>query len=95
MSYLTATQLAEWEVYLAIDPLSEQKQDVRMAYMASLITNLVIRSLGKSGAKLTSIKDFMIEWDFEKAGPKQQSPEEMKRILLGIAQEHNEKIGKK
>ncbi len=83
-------------MYLSIDPPDGQKQDFRMAYMASLITNLVIRSLGKPGAKLTSAKDFFIEWDYEKAEQsKKQTPQQMKEILLALAAEHNAKIDRK
>ena len=93
LSILTAKQIIEWEVYLSIDPINERKQDFRMAYMASLITNLVIRSMGKQGAKLTNVKDFLIEWDQEEANkPKVQSVQSMKEILLGLAEEHNKKI---
>ena len=80
---LTARQLTEWELYNRIDPIGEERSDFRMSYMASLITNLVISSMGKKGTKLTNIKDFLLEWD-EK--PKQeQTATQMRDILMGMA----------
>jgi len=79
---ISARQLAEWEVYNRIDPIGEERQDFRMSYLASLVTNLVISTMGKKGAKLTNIKDFLLVWD-EK--PKQeQSTEDMRNILMGM-----------
>lgn len=96
MQHLTSRQLSEWEAYLKIDPPKELKQDVRLAYMASLVTNLVIRSMGSKGAKLTAVKDFLIEWDSEEAeNKKRQTPEQMKSILLALAEEHNNKLKSK
>lgn len=96
MQSLTATQLAEWEMYLSIDPPIERKHDIRTAYLASLLTNLVIRSMGKPGAQLTEVKDFIIEWDAEEAQQKKiQTPQQMKAILLGLAEEHNNKLNRK
>jgi hypothetical protein len=85
--------MAEWMAYLSIDPIDTLKDDYRFAYLASLLTNLVIRTMGKAGAKLTSTKDFLIEWDIEdEKNKKQQSPEDMKSILLGIANSVNKKL---
>jgi len=51
--------------------------------MASVITNIAISALGKKGAKLSDIKDFMIDWDGTK--PRQvQSTETMKEVLMGM-----------
>ena len=96
MNSLTAKQLTEWEVFLSIDPLGQRKQDYRLAYIASLITNLVIRTMGKKGDKLTNLGDFLIEWDAEEANrPKVQSVQSMKELLLGLASTHNKKFEEK
>jgi sporulation protein YlmC with PRC-barrel domain len=51
-----------------------------------MITNLAIRINGKKGAKLTSVKDFIFDWDAETAsGTKVQSIEEMKNVFQQIA----------
>lgn len=54
--------------------------------MASLLTNLTISVNGKKGAKLTSVKDFLFDWDVESAKNKgTQTPEEMKMVFEQIA----------
>ena len=93
MRSLTAKQLTEWEVFLSIDPEREWRQDFRLAYIASHITNLVIRSLGPKGAALTQVKDFLIDWAKEET-LEVQSPEEMKKVLLSIAKNINKKYEK-
>lgn len=90
MRSLTAKQLTEWEVFLSIDPEREWRQDFRLAYIASHITNLVIRSLGSKGAALTQVKDFLIDWAKEET-LEVQSAEEMKQIFLSIAKSANKK----
>ena len=48
------------------------------------MTNLAIRINGKKGAKLTEVKDFILDWDASK--PKgTQSIEDMKRVFMSIA----------
>lgn len=90
---LTAKQLTEWEVFLSIDPEREWRQDFRLAYIASHITNLVIRSLGAKGAALTQVKDFLIDWAKEETLG-EQTPEQMKEILLSIARSANRRYEK-
>ena len=64
-----------------------------MAYLASLVTNLTISIHGKKGAKHTEVTDFMPDWGGEKGKePKKQSVEDMKEMLLGIAQAQNKKV---
>jgi hypothetical protein len=86
--------LSEWEAYDRIDPIGTWREDFRMAYLSSLVTNLVISVHGKKGAKTTSPMDFMPDWGDEKSKePKKQSVEEMKEILLGIAKMQNKRVG--
>jgi hypothetical protein len=86
--------LSEWEAYDRIDPIGTWREDFRMAYLSSLVTNLVISVHGKKGAKTTSPMDFMPDWGEEKSKePKKQSVEEMKEILLGIAKMQNKRVG--
>jgi len=55
-----------------------------MSYLASTITNLAISIHGKKGAKMTSVKDFILNWDESK--PKgTQSPEDMLNIFKAMA----------
>ena len=76
--------MAEWYAYDRLDPIGEARDDFRMSYLASTITNLAISINGKKGAKLTNVKDFLLDWDVSK--PKEtQSIEDMKRVFAGIA----------
>jgi hypothetical protein len=93
LEVLTSRQLSEWEAYDRIDPTGEWREDFRMAYLASLVTNLTISVHGKKGAKHTEVTDFMPDWSGEKLHePKKQSAEEMKEMLLGIAAAQNKKV---
>jgi hypothetical protein len=97
LDQLTSKQISEWEAYDRIDPIGTWREDFRMAYLSSLITNLTISVHGKKGAKTTSPIDFMPEWDKDaiKLGKPTQTVEEMKQILLGIAKTQNRKPGSK
>lgn len=55
-----------------------------MSYLASTITNLAISINGKRGAKMTSVKDFLLDWDTSKPRGT-QSPEDMLNIFKSIA----------
>jgi len=99
LDQITSSQLSEWEAYDKIDPVGDWKEDFRMAYMCSLITNIARAVHGKKGAKMSSPSEFLPEWlSKEVKGdvdlPKQQSLVEMKTILRGIASAYpNKKKG--
>jgi hypothetical protein len=99
LGLLTSNQLSEWEAYDRLDPIGIWREDFRMAYIASLITNLTISVHGKKGAKQTNIMDFMPVWDEEGkkqgGGQKTQSVEDMKSALLSIAKAQNEREARK
>lgn len=85
LQQLTATQLAEWEAYNALEPIGEERADYRISFLSSLIVNLAIRALGKRGDKLTEVKDFVFEWDPEKHKPKQMNIDQFKAVFHEIA----------
>ena len=93
MDELSLDQLLEWESYDRLDPIGTWRDDFRMAYLASTVTNLTISVHGKKGAKMTAPVDFMPEWDIIKTEdvPK-QSVQEMKDIFLGIVSAHNKQV---
>ena len=95
MDNLTSVQLSEWEAYDRFDPVGSWRDDFRLAYLNSLITNLTIGVHGKKGAKHTSPMDFMLEWGEGKKEPKTQSVEEMKEILMAFAKRQNKSVAKK
>lgn len=92
---LTASQLAEWQAYDRLDPIGEARDDFRMSYLASTITNLAISINGKKGAKLTEVKDFLLDWDRDKPNKGTQSIEDMKAVFMGIAAANNKKETKR
>jgi hypothetical protein len=97
LDHLTSVQLSEWEAYDRLDPIGTWREDFRMAYVSSLITNLAISIHGKKGTKPMNIMDFMPKWDSqepENTVVKQQSVEEMKKALLQIAQAQNKKVAR-
>ena len=90
---MTSEQLSEWEAYDRLDPIGTWRGDYQLAYISSLLTNLTISVHGKKGAKTTNPIDFMLNWDVEKKNePKKQSIEEMKSVLLGIADTQNKRF---
>lgn len=92
---MTSRQLSEWEAYDRIDPIGEYRDDIRLAYLSTLISNLTISVHGKAGARFQKLEDHMIEWDLGKEKPVQrQSVEEMKKALMSLAKSQNSKIKK-
>jgi hypothetical protein len=93
---LTSKQLSEWEAYDRLDPIGTWREDFRMAYLSSLITNLVISVHGKSGAKTTSPIDFLPDWDEQRSEVMIESdkalPEQIKDIFGAIARKQKQKI---
>lgn len=89
--------MSEWEAYDRMDPIGTWREDFRMAYLSSLITNLTISVHGKKGAKQTTIMDFMPKWDSlgDEKEVKVQSVEDMKKALLEIAGAQNKKEARK
>jgi hypothetical protein len=94
LDQLTLTQLQEWEAYDRLDPIGSWREDFRMAFLASLITNLTISTHGKPNAKQTTLEEFMPDWDV--TGPKkvkQQTVEEMKKVFEDIVNSQKKKAG--
>jgi len=95
LNYLTSTQFSEWEAYDRLDPIGTWREDFRLAYLSSLVTNLTISVHGKKGAKHTTPMDFMLDWTGTTKEPKKQSVEEMKEILMAFAKRQNKSVAKK
>lgn len=97
LDQLTSKQISEWEAYDRIDPIGTWREDFRLAKVESLITNIVQQLYAKKGSipKLTTPLDFMVDWTGEGKGhePKKQSVEEMKAVMMGIANAQNKKVG--
>jgi len=94
LDQLTSSQLSEWEAYDKIDPVGTWRDDFRMAYLSSIVTNLVLSVHGKPGVKSKAPIDFMPDWDEDKEKVvKKQSIEEQKDILLALAGGRTRKRG--
>ena len=91
MEQLTAIQLAEWEVFCEVEPLSSQKSDIHWAYLLSTVTNLFISVYGKQGSKKVKTEDYLINWWEDKQG-KVQTAEDMKDLLMSLANQQNRKV---
>ena len=92
MDSLTSRQLSEWEAYDRLDPIGTWRDDFRLAYLSSLITNIAISIHGKKGAKHTTPMDFMLDWDVKEKKINVQSVEEQKRILMDLFEVHNKRV---
>ena len=93
LEVLTSKQLSEWEAYDRLDPIGAWRDDFRLAYLSSLLTNLTISVHGKKGTQSTNPMDFMLDWDLGKVKePKKQTTEEMKAVLMGLAKHQNRKV---
>ena len=91
---MTLDQLTEWEAYYTINPPESVKMDYRMAQLMSINTNLMIRAYGKKGAQLTTLTEFLLEWDYKAVSEKKQTTEEMKAFLLQFAKDQNRRVAK-
>jgi hypothetical protein len=75
---MTSTQMAEWTAYFNLDPWGEERADLRMGILASLIHNMAGRvSKGNKRAA-----DFMPKFNTE---PKRQTAKEMLNTLKAMA----------
>ena len=87
--------MSEWEAYDRLDPIGKWRDDFKLAYLSSLITNIAIRVHGKKGAPLTKVKDFLLNWDVTGTKVEVQSVEEQKKLLMSIFGAHNKRVAKK
>ena len=93
---LSTEQLNEWYAYNIIDPIGKWRDELSIAQLCSLFVNTMMqvhRDPKKGQPKLTSPRDFMIDWDkeiakkldrsmAEEVEDKYQSPEEIKKTFL-------------
>ncbi len=92
MDQLRSSQLSEWEAYDRLDPVGTWRDDFRMAYLSSIVTNLVISVYGTGGTEMKVPLDFMPDWMKDSPDEvKKQSVEEQKAILYDIARSQKRK----
>ncbi len=73
---IDSRELSEWIAYASIEPIGENRQDLRFAMLACTIANLVKGAVGSKG-KPSKLEDFLLKFD----PPKQQSTENMKSMM--------------
>ncbi len=72
-------ELSEWMAYASIEPIGEKRMDLRFAMLACTISNGIRGACGCKKPPL-KLKDFLLNFD----PPEQQTPDQMKAILLGL-----------
>lgn len=77
-----ADEFIDWMAYASVEPIGEKRMDLRFSVLACTIANLI---RGACGSKQPPFKIgyFMDVLGFDP--PKQQTPDEMKAILLGMS----------
>jgi hypothetical protein len=96
LDHLTSAQISEWEAYDRIDPIGTWREDYRMAFLSSVISNLAISINAPAGTEKTSPLDFMPNWSGEEIEKEiiVQSPEEILSHFTGLAGLHKKKEGR-
>jgi len=91
LQQLTLSQLQEWEAYDKIDPLGEERMDLRFAMLESLIMNLFLSVFGKEGTQLTTPKEFLPRFYVNLEEEKGKSIKKIKDMLMTFADNPEEK----
>jgi hypothetical protein len=81
LAALTSSELTEWIAYYNVDPFGSEREDYRMGSICATVLNSQ-----RAKGKVFQPSDFIV--DFSK--PKQQSPEEIKAVLFGLAKRMKE-----
>lgn len=79
--------MSEWEAYNRIEPVGELRGDLRIANLTSMLYNMISSFGSKKGRRhVSKTSDFMpfFKEDMEES-QKEQSVDEMKSTLFGIA----------
>ena len=91
MEQLTIRQLEEWKAYDKLDPIGQEREDLRFATLWARILNLTMAVLTPKGKQYDPVSpgDFMPEWydggSPEQAEPKEQTVDQMKKIFYALA----------
>jgi len=88
---LDAQQLTEWEAYEVLEPFGEERGDRRSAQICQVLANV---NRDSRNTPVFEIDDFMFH-DLDRGKDpeesEQQSPEEMKQVLMGVRNRKKEK----
>lgn len=83
LASFTARQFFEWQAHAETDPFEERRQDYRIASIVSMLAN--INRDSKKHPKPYVIEDFLLKFG-EQEGPKQQTWQDQKSIMMMWAQ---------
>lgn len=81
---ITSRQFSEWMAYAQIEPFGEERADLRMGVLASLVSNM-FRKAGTTAAKP---EDFLLFADRDP--PEPDSDNDMKSILQAVADRYKQ-----
>lgn len=86
--------MSEWEAYNLIEPVGELRGDLRIAQLTSMVYNMASAFGGKTSRRhISKPGDFMHFFKDEfKTEEQDQSVDEMKATLMGVASSINEKM---
>ena len=92
LAELTGEQLDEWKAYDRIDPIGQDREELRFATLWARILNLTMAILTPKGKEYEPVqpKEFMPSWDnveLEQAVPAAQTVDQMKKLFHMIAGE--------
>lgn len=76
--------------YNTIDPIGRWREDYKMSYMASVISNNFIRAFGKKNSKMQPVSDFNFPW--QPNNRKEMSQDQLTEALMAWAANHNKAV---
>lgn len=84
---LSASQQAEWEAYDRLEPIGGYREDYRFAQVCLMLHKLMQMQRGDGKHTRADIHDFML-WGPERhvSITKRKSPEELKQMMMAVAQ---------
>ncbi|MCK9525927.1 MAG: DUF4035 domain-containing protein [Limnochordia bacterium] len=97
----------EWQAYDALEPIGDERFDLLVAGISSVVSNIARQLYGEKGVRMTTAADFLPEWDIytarEKIAKKKkeqrdkpvQSLDEMKEIFKSIVKQSSNRMSRK
>lgn len=78
LNRFTSRELTEWKAFSAIEPIGQDREDVRMALLLSMLGNIY----RAANDRAFTPQDFIVDWWGEYIP---QDWREQKRIMAGVA----------
>lgn len=90
--------MTEWQAYATIEPVGDLAAEIRLAKLGALVANIARAAWSKKGTyKPVSPQEFLPDWTMPKTttDKPQQSVEDMKRVLMAMADRQNKYIARR